>query len=415
MGFEFRLPDIGEGVVEGEIVKWLIQPGDTVEVDQPMVEIMTDKATVVIPSPHKGHIQETRGAEGDFAQVGQVLVVMAIEDGATGDASGPLVPANREESVVAPAIGQEVPLAAPLPSPRPSGRVLAAPATRKLARELGLDLEQIKGTGPAGRVTAEDVRARAAVPVRPVVAPAAPTSPEAVGDDQIIPVRGVRRRIWEAMSRSAFTAPHFTFVEECDVSKLIEYRQRLNQHIPDEDPKLTFLPFIVKAVCRALDDFPSLNGQVNDEEQAFIQREAKHIGIAVAADKGLTVPVLRHADRCSLRELGAKIRKLSQSVRDGKIAPSDLGGSTFTITSLGREGGLLATPILNYPEVGILGVHRLQKRPVVWENDEVVVRSFINLSLSCDHRLIDGHVAAQFTYRVIELLSEPDRLILEMS
>lgn len=414
MGFEFKLPDIGEGVVEGEIVKWLVQVGDPIDVDQPMVEVMTDKTTVVIPSPKKGTVRELRGAEGDIAEVGSVIVV--IDE---GGASVPAPEAAATEAPGAPSLPAPPPAR---PSPAAGAKALAAPATRRLARELGLDITTVAGSGPAGRVMSEDVRRAAAqdsppttpAPVPTPAAPAAVPVPSAGSNDQVIAVRGVRRKIWESMTRSAFSAPHFTFVEECDMTELIEYRRRLNAMVPEEDPKLTFLPFIVKAVCVALDSFPGLNGHVDEAEKSFTQRGSKHIGIAVAAEQGLTVPVVRDADRRSLAGLAREIRRLSEAVRSGSLAPTDLGGSTFTITSLGRDGGLLATPILNHPEVGILGVHRLQKRPVVDDDDNVVVRSQMNLSLSCDHRWIDGHIAAQFTYRVIGLLSQPDRLVLEM-
>ncbi|MEO1230332.1 MAG: dihydrolipoamide acetyltransferase family protein [Myxococcota bacterium] len=423
MGFEFKLPDIGEGVTEGEIVKWLVKPGDQVEVDQPLVEVMTDKATVEIASPKAGTVLETRGGEGDVAAVGSVIVV--LETGAAA-AAAPQAAARGGGPAVAPlpskppAPVSEAPPVAAVPDAG-AVQVLAAPATRRLARELGVDLGQVSGTGPAGRVTSEDVRRSVEKPVAPLAPVPAPRPAPAAGpgpatpdrEDEVVPVRGVRRRIWEGMTRSAFSAPHFTFVEECDVTELVASRKRLNSVLGEDDVKLTFLPFIVKAVCVALETFPELNGQVDEANQAFVKRRAKHIGIAVAADKGLTVPVVRNAERRSLVDLAREIRRVGDAVRAGSIAPGDLGGSTFTVTSLGKDGGLLATPILNHPEVGILGVHRLQKRPMVADDESIVVRSMMNLSLSCDHRLIDGHVAARFTYRVIELLSTPDRLFLE--
>lgn len=410
MAFEFKLPDIGEGVIEGEIVKWLVKPGDQVVEDQPMVEVMTDKATVVIPSPTAGTILECRGDEGDIAKVHEVLVV--IEDGGNGapvEAAAPSVPTD-----AAPAPSK----AAPAPS---SARVLAAPATRRLARELGVDLGQIEGTGPGGRVMAADVRgqverhrsATTIIDVPPVQAPPAPVAaPAAV--DQRIEVRGMRRAIWDTMTRSKAHAAHFTFVEECDCSQIVDIRTRFNQHLDTGEPKLTFLPLIIKAVVSGLRKFPELNGHVEEDGKSFIQRADHHLGIAVATERGLMVPVIRHASRMSIVQLAAEIRRLGELGRTGRITPADLGGSTFTITSLGKEGGIFATPIINHPEVAIMGVHKMVKRVVVDENDEMVIRPMMNLSLSFDHRLIDGHIGAAFTYHVIKMLQSPERMFMEM-
>jgi pyruvate dehydrogenase E2 component (dihydrolipoamide acetyltransferase) len=216
------------------------------------------------------------------------------------------------------------------------------------------------------------------------------------------------------MTQSAFTAAHFTFVEECDATEVAAVRERFNARLVADEGKLTFLPFIVKAVVSALRRFPALNGHVDDDAMEFVQRGDFHIGIAVASERGLVVPVVRHADRRSILELSQEIRRLAEAVRTGTLATDDLGGSTFTITSLGKDGGIFATPIINYPEVAIMGVHKMAKRPVV-RGDEVVVREMMNLSLSFDHRLIDGHVGAAFTYAVIRLLEDPDRLMMEMT
>lgn len=426
MAFEFKLPDIGEGVVEGEIVKWLVQPGDAIEVDQPMVEVMTDKATVVIPSPKKGKVLETKGKEGDLVAVHSVIVV--IEEGAGAPAAAPApAPAAPAPAPAAPAPAPAAPpppapvAAAPVAPPTPAGgKVLAAPATRRLARELGVDISIIQGSGPAGRVTSEDVKrasapaaaAPAAAPTRPAPVAAAPAAETAV--DQRIPIRGLRRRIWDNMAQSAFTAAHFTFVEECDCTDLVKVRERFNGSLLGDEPKLNYLPFIVKAVVASLKRFPNMNGHVDDDDMAFIQRGSYHIGIAVASERGLVVPVVRNADRKSILELEQEIRRLADAVRTNKLTQDDLGGSTFTITSLGKEGGIFATPIINYPEVAIMGIHKMAKRPMVVD-DEIKVRDMMNLSLSFDHRLIDGHVGAAFTYSVIKLLQNPDRLMMEMA
>ena len=425
MAFEFKLPDIGEGVVEGEIVKWLVQPGDAIDVDQPMVEVMTDKATVVIPSPKQGKVLETRGAEGDIVEVHSVIVV--IEEGGQAaaapapEAAPAPAPAAPAPAAVAPAPAPAAPPPAPIPA---GGKVLAAPATRRLAREVGVDISTIAGSGPAGRVTSDDVRAAqgaaaapaaaapAAAPRAPRPAPVAPAAAEAV--DERIPVRGLRRRIWDSMSQSAFTAAHFTFVEECDCTELVDVRSRFNGQLQEGEPKMNYLPFIAKAVLASLKKFPALNGHVDDDSMEFIQRGAYNLGIAVSSERGLVVPVIKNADRLSLLEMEAEIRRLADAVRNNKLTQADLGGSTFTITSLGREGGIFATPIINYPEVAIMGIHKMAKRPMVVD-DQIAIRQMMNLSLSFDHRLVDGHVGAAFTYAVIKLLQSPDRLMMEMA
>ncbi|MGF1511297.1 MAG: dihydrolipoamide acetyltransferase family protein [Myxococcota bacterium] len=427
--FEFELPDIGEGVVEGEIVQWLVKPGDVVDVDQPVVEVMTDKATVVISSPRAGTVRETRGNEGDLVQVHTVIALIEESADAGSDvepsATAPAESAGRESSAQRAARSEE-----PQSTAGPTqARTLAAPATRRLARELGVDIETLVGTGPGGRVLSDDVR-RAAnekadqAEVESTRAPkvsassppehrSRPSFPDGGSEEVRIPVRGLRRRIWENMARSTSSASRFTFVEELDATELVAVRARFNHHLEDE--QLTFLPFIVKAVVAALRSFPSLNGHVDEERLEFVQLARHHIGVAASSDRGLTVPVVRDAGRLSLLELSREIRRLGDAVKQGTIEPADLGGSTFTVTSLGRDGGLFATPVINHPEVAILGVHRLRKEPrVVDGQDNLQVRAVMNLSLSFDHRWVDGHVGAAFTYRVIRLLGDPDRLFLEM-
>jgi pyruvate dehydrogenase E2 component (dihydrolipoamide acetyltransferase) len=325
---------------------------------------------------------------------------------------------------------------------------LATPATRKLARDLAVDLRRVPPTGPSGRVTKDDVRsftapapvaapvtvtapAPVAAPVTvaapapapaPVAAPAArpplPIAPLAAAPgepaEERIPLRGLRKRIFEQMARSKQTAAHFTFVEECDVTALKSLRERLRPAAEKAGVKLTYLPFIVKASVAALKRHPMINSAFDEAAQEIVVRRRYHIGVASATEAGLMVPVVRDADRRSILELAREIERLSEASKSGKIRAEDLGGSTFTITSLGAQGGLLATPILNFPEVAILGVHRIKQRPVV-RDGQIVVGDVMLLSLSFDHRIIDGHVGAAFAYEIIGYLEDPDRLFLEMS
>jgi pyruvate dehydrogenase E2 component (dihydrolipoamide acetyltransferase) len=482
--YEFKLPDIGEGVTEGEIVEWLVAVGDVVVEDQPMVEVMTDKATVTITAPKAGTIAELRGKAGQIVPVHAVLVVFELggSEGAAAAtpagpaAAGPVAEARSEakkkdDGPAATAVGdikEDLPgmsllgggggAAAPTPAPRAAApsyfreKPLATPATRKLARELGVDLRTVPPTGSNGRVTKDDVRGLSSAQASsgapssapssapPAVAPSgslvstqAPLAPTAattaapapaappvaakvasgVGDERI-PLRGVRKRIFDGMSRSKHTAAHFTFVEECDVTALRELRERFRKQAEKQGVKLTYLPFFVKAVVAALKKHPTLNAAFDESTQEIVVKKAMHLGIASATDAGLVVPVVRDADRKSILDIAREIARLADDTKRGKVRPEDLGGSTFTITSLGAQGGLFATPILNFPEVAILGIHQMKQKPVV-RDGQIVIGDVMLLSLSFDHRIIDGHVGAAFAYEIIGYLESPDRLFLEMT
>jgi pyruvate dehydrogenase E2 component (dihydrolipoamide acetyltransferase) len=408
--FEFKLPDIGEGVVEGEIVGWLVEAGDTVAENQELVEVMTDKATVTIGSPKDGRVLELRGEPGATIPVGHVLVVLEVE-GEEAEAAPLAEPAIE---VKASAVGD---LRDELPGVGGFARPLAAPATRRLARELGVKLEEVVASGPDGRITREDVERHAAAPRKAAAAPspepavALPpvTPPVERGGEQRLPIRGLRKRIYENMARAARTAAHFTYVDECDVTELVGLRERLRPLAEAEGVRLTFLPFIVKAVVMALKKHPALNCLVDDTKQEIVLRQSADIGIATATEAGLIVPVLRRAEQRSLLELSREIGRLATAAREGKTRPEDLGGSSFTITSLGKLGGLFATPVVNYPEVAILGVHEIKRRPVV-RGDSIVAADVMHLSLSFDHRIIDGHVGAAFAQAIKACLERPDRL-----
>ncbi|GBC85392.1 Dihydrolipoyllysine-residue acetyltransferase component of pyruvate dehydrogenase complex [bacterium HR11] len=423
MAFEFRLPDIGEGMVEAEVVKWYVQEGDAIEEDQPMVELMTDKANVVIPSPRKGVVLKRFGREGEVVKVGSVLVVIGEPGEALETAE-----ARVEAAVSAPAVP-----GAPAPAPTPGvgeatpppGRVLATPATRRLARELGVDLRQVPPTGPHGRVTKEDVirfveaqRAPTAPPTPaptppPVEVPAVPEVGPPAGLEERIPLRGLRRVIARRMVQSKHTAAHFTYVEEVDMTELVRLREQMRPVAEAQGVRLTYLPFIIKAVVIGLKRFPIINASLDDEKEEIVLKKYYHIGIAVQTDQGLTVPVIHDADKRSLLDLAREVERLATAAREGRLGLHEVRGSTFTITSLGKLGGLLATPIINYPEVAILGVHKIEPRPVV-RNGEIVIRHMMNVSLSFDHRVVDGAVGAEFTQVVREHLENPHLLFLQM-
>ncbi|HEY8206988.1 MAG TPA: dihydrolipoamide acetyltransferase family protein [Myxococcaceae bacterium] len=402
--FEFKLPDIGEGVVEGEIVKWLVKEGDPVAEDQPLVEVMTDKATVTIPSPKRGKVTRTFGKEGEIAKVHHPLVTLETDGPAAAATNG---------SAPAPALPAAA--AAPRAEAASSNKVLATPVTRRMAREHGLSLSEIAGSGPQGRVTKADVEAVIAGP-GPAAARAKP-APLASGQaDQRMPLRGMRRKIAEKMVRSKFTAPHFTFVEEMDATELVGLRKRLNESLAEagDTMKLSFLPFIAKACVAALRKFPHLNANMDEATQELIVRGEYNLGVAAATEEGLTVPVVRGVDRLSIKDLATEIARLGAAARDRKLKMEELTGGTFTITSLGQQGGLFATPIINHPEVAILGVHKMRKRPVVVD-DQVAIREMMYVSLSFDHRVIDGQVGAAFTYELIRYLERPELLFMELT
>lgn len=454
MRYEFNLPDLAEGMVEGELVGWLVAAGDEVKAEQPVAEVMTDKATVVIPSPVGGKVLELPWQAGDIVKVGQVLMSFdaegdaptqrthaghvvpgAVQPGAPpsdsskaragdgGAASGE--PASKVDKPAP--IAPKVEVAA---TPRGS-RALAAPATRRLARELGLDIGEINGSGPGGRVLPEDVtrhahaRSASAPAVervreveRPVAAPAAKPAwapaPRQVaeGGEERQKLRGLRRAIYETMARSKGTAAHFTYVDEVDCEALVSAREKLGAAVKDK-VKLTYLPFIAKAVLLTLPRFPKMNATVDDQSQEVVLKKYVHLGIAAATEPGLVVPVIRNADKLSLLELAWHIQDLGERARTNKLRPDELKGSTFTITSLGKLGGLFATPIINHPEVGILGIHQMNKRAVVVD-DQIVARQRMNLSLSFDHRLIDGHEGAAFAQEIKRYLETPELMMLEM-
>ncbi len=431
---EFKLPDIGEGVAEGEIVKWLVNAGDAVKEHQAVVEVMTDKATVEIPAPAAGKVLELRAKAGDVVPVGSVIFVLETAGGA--------VAAPAHSSAHAPA--QAAPVAAPAgvpalatvgaaaaPAKRASDeRVLAVPSARRVARELGIDLGAVGGSGRNGVVRRADVEAfakaqsaaPAAKPAAAAPAASAPARPAAApvsfapGERETrIPFRGVRRKISEAMVRSKFTAPHFTVVEEVDVTELVRLRESAKALGAESGVKVTFMPFIMKACALALAKYPMLNGHLDEASQELVRCHYVNLGIAMDTDNGLIVPVVKEVQSKGILQLAQELNELAERTKAGKVKPDDLKGSTFSITNAGNIGGILATPIINFPDIAIMGVHRIVKRPGVVETpqgDKIEVRQYMNFSASVDHRLADGADGARFLVYIKRLLENPGLLAL---
>jgi 2-oxoisovalerate dehydrogenase E2 component (dihydrolipoyl transacylase) len=406
--FVFNLPDVGEGTTEAEIVAWRVAVGDTVEEDQPLADVMTDKATVEMTTPVSGVVVALHGSLGDMAPVGSPLVTIDTEGGATAPvAAKPVVEAKPAPAPAAKA--EAVPATETLA--RPEGRrALAAPAVRRRAVELGVDLDAVPGTGPAGRVSQDDLtrflEAGPAFAARPVSGLVRREGVEAV---KLI---GLRRRIAEKMQEAKRRIPHFAYVEEADVTELEDLRLHLNATKGPDQPRLTLLPFIVRALTRALPRFPQINARFDDEAGIVHRHAAVHLGVATQTPNGLIVPVVRHAEARDLWDCAAEIARLAQAAREGKASPDELSGSTITLTSLGPLGGITTTPIINHPEVAIIGPNKMVERPVV-RHGQIVARRMMNISSSFDHRVVDGHDAAAFIQAVKALLEHPATLFID--
>jgi 2-oxoglutarate dehydrogenase complex dihydrolipoamide succinyltransferase (E2) component len=406
MVYEFKLPDLGEGVAEGEVLKWMVKEGDQVKEDQPLVEVMTDKVNVQIPSPRTGTIAQIFVREGAVAKVGEVVVTIAETGEAVPPRSEAPSPAAPEQPHPAPAAQVAVQQVRP-----PGAPVLATPATRKLARELGVQLEAVKGSGPQGRVTDDDVRRTAQG--APAPQPQQPRPPATGRLEEVIPLRGVRKTIAERMVKAKHTAAHVTHVDEVDMTELVLLREALKGSAEKRGAKLTYLPFIIKALIPAMKEFPFVNSSMDDQGGNIILKKYYNIGMAVDTEQGLVVVVVKDADRKDIFELAKEIEALARKAKAGQLSLEEVKGSTFTITNVGSIGGLFATPIINMPEAAILGVHKIAKRPVVREG-KIEVRDMMYLSLSFDHRIFDGAYAARFTTRLIETIQDSKKLLAEV-
>jgi pyruvate dehydrogenase E2 component (dihydrolipoamide acetyltransferase) len=426
MAYEFKLPDIGEGVHEGEIVQWLVKQGDFVKEDQAIVEVMTDKVTAEIPAPTSGVLTELRGKPGEVITVGSVI---AVFDEQANKQSGreSKIPEQISTDSKATAVEEELPQAANgnrqsvaiATQERPlTEKAIAAPATRKLARELGIELSQVTGSGPRGRITPDDLKnvQGAGSTMAKTAVFAGSTNPEGFRSlgERRVPFGGLRRKIAEHLVKSKQTAPHFAYVEEVDMSKLVAMRADLLPVADAEGVKLSYLPFVIKAVIAGLRKHPVLNAQLDEQAREVVYKNDFHMGIAVATDQGLIVPVVKYADQKNLFTLADEIKTLAEKARAGKLMLEELKGGTFTLTSIGSIGGLFGVPIINYPEVAIMGVNKIERRPVVRTMDgqeQIVIRDMMHLSISCDHRVVDGAEAALFVKEVIQYLENPARLI----
>lgn len=420
--FNYLFPELGEGLHEGEIIKVHIKPGDTVTDEDIIMEVQNDKAIVEVPCPVNGKVLEVLVKDGQVCHMGEVVAVIDAE----GDIPEQAEPAAEEAPAAAPA-QEAAPAATPAAAPAaPNKEVLATPSVRKFAREQGVDITKVQGSGNNGKVTREDVQAFAsgggqAAPAASTAAPAAEAPKAAAAaatvdpraEEERVPFKGIRKAISNAMVKSAYTAPHVTIMDEVDVAELVAFRTRMKPMAEKKGIKVTYLPFIVKALVAACREFPAMNAMIDEENNEIVYKKYYNVGIATDTDAGLIVPVIKDADRRSIWMIASDIKDLAVRGRDGKLAPNEIKGSTITISNIGSAGGMFFTPIINFPEVAILGTGRISEKPVV-KNGEIVVAPVMALSLSFDHRLIDGATAQNFMNYIKNLLANPELLVMEV-
>lgn len=421
--FSFKLPDVGEGIAEAELVAWKVEVGQAVEEDDPVCEVMTDKATVEITAPVSGIIAERNGEPGSMAAIGSVLVVFETEAAGNAPGTKPAAPAAPAPVAAPPPVPPRptlAPAAGPAVSRVATERPLAAPAVRARAEELGVKLQFVPGTGPAGRISYEDLE-------RYVAGGGAGAasghsgghfgSMRAAGQrregTEAIKMIGLRRKIAEKMALSKRSIPHFAYVEEIDVTELEALRVHLNQRFGKTRPKLTLLPFLIQGLARLLPHYPQINATYDEEAGVLTRHQAFHAGIAAQTPNGLMVPVLRHAEAMDMWTAAGEITRLAEAARSGKASREELSGSTLTLTSLGPLGGVVTTPVINHPEVAIIGPNKIVDRPVVLHG-QIAVRKMMNLSSSFDHRVVDGYDAAEFIQRLKAMLERPAMLFLDV-
>lgn len=431
--FEYRFPELGEGLHEGEIVKMHIAPGQTVTDEDIIMEVQNDKAIVEVPCPVNGKVLEVMAKDGQVMHVGEVVAIIEAEGDIPEQAHavegpGEAVGGDQPQAQPATEAAKDNAAAPVAAEPAADRMVLATPSIRKLAREKGVNIGQVAGTGKNGRITREDVlgftAGGAAKPAAPAAAEAPAAAPAAAvpaavvtagagGAEERVPFKGIRKAIANAMVKSVYTAPHVTIMDEVDVSGLVALRSRAKPIAEKKGVKLTYLPFIVKALVAACREFPALNATIDEAANEIVYKKYYNIGIATDTDNGLLVPVIFDADRKNVLTVANEIRDLATRGREGKLAPNELKGSTITITNIGSAGGMFFTPVINFPEVAILGTGRISEKPVV-KNGEIVVAPVMALSLSFDHRIIDGATAQNFLNHIKQLLSDPELFVMEV-
>lgn len=436
---DVNLPDIGEGVTEGELVQWLVKIGDTVEADQPVAEVMTDKATVEVPTPFAGTVKEFKANEGDVIPIETAMLVL---DTSGADATAtPAAPEAKQEAPASPAPAQAAAPApaagAPAPAPSPQqaassagtdfyppvaeSKVLATPGTRRLAREMQVDINQLNGTGLAGRVTRDDVMGAYSGGTGAVSAgsPSVSLPPRmayqgpAGAAEERVSMRGIRKKIAENMQMAKRVVPHFTLMEEANVTQLYKMRGEAKAYGEKHGVKVTYLPFVIKAMIATLREFPMFNASIDDEAQEIVYKKYFNIGFAADTPQGLLVPVIKNADQKTILELSAEIYDLATRAREGKLKLDEMKGATITVTNIGSVGGTYATPIINHPEVAILGMYKIEDKPIMM-NGKFRAQKVMNYTITADHRLIDGAVAANFMRAFVNRIQSPSNLMLDM-
>lgn len=422
---QFKLPELGEGVHEGELLKWKVKIGDVVNYDQPLCEIMTDKATIEVPSAFKGKVSEVHAKEGEVVKVGQVMLTF---EGAAGAAKAPEAPSAPAPMSAAPAAKSSLSttatatVSAVTAQAEPHNRVLAAPSTRKLAREMGVDLGRVQGSGPHGRVMKEDLSksGHSGMTSGAGATSAGAASYQArkvpMGGEERVPFRGLRKKISEKMRLSKDNAAHFTYVEEADATELVKLRAQAKDIGAKQGAKVTYLPFVMKAMVAALKQFPILNSTLDEEKGELVYKHFYNIGLSIQTDDGLVAPVIKGVEHKSILELSKEIEALADRARNKRLTMDDLTGGTITLTSIGSIGGLFATPIINFPEVAILGFNKISRKPVVVNNggkEEIAIRDWTYVSISLDHRVVDGAIGAEFIKVFNKYIENPSLLLLE--
>jgi pyruvate dehydrogenase E2 component (dihydrolipoamide acetyltransferase) len=429
-----KLPDVGEGVTEGELVRWLVKPGDSVKADQPVVELMTDKATVEVPSPFAGVVKELKFKEGDVIPIETVILILETDGAAktaapvkqppAGASAGPQPqPQMQAQAAAVPKAAAGVSME--VYPPAAESHVLATPATRRLARESGVDLNQMQGTGLAGRVTREDVLktkgggpSGAAVPATVARTPLAPIpkpgfASQPGAHEERVPMRGVRKKIAENMQMAKHIIPHFTLMDEVRVDELVKLRTSAKAAAEKYGVKVTYLPFVIKALIATCREFPMFNSSIDDQASEIVYKKYFNVGFAADTPNGLMVPVVKNADFKTTLQISQEIQQLATKAREGKLALEDMKGATITVTNIGSVGGLYATPIINHPEVAILGMYKIEDKPR-WNGEKFVRAQVMGFTITCDHRLIDGAVAANFMKSFLGRIENPSQLMLDM-